>query len=168
MADQDDKSKVVKFSKKTKNKATGFEEKWGRDVARLGFTQVPSLLLKAQRRLGLKPTHLAVILQILDHWWDPERPAWPGKKLLSDKLGINPRQVQRVIAELESRGYIRRVERHHASGGKTSNQYDFTGLVNELKKIAPDFQAIEDETRAKRRAVVRRGYRATKTQGTPN
>ena len=74
------------------------EKKWGKKVLALGFCIVPSLLLKAQRRIGLNPSQLAVLLQLLDHWWERERRPYPGKKLLAERLGISPRQVQRYNA----------------------------------------------------------------------
>ena len=46
------------------------EEKWGKPVMDLGFRIVPSLLLRAQARLGLNPTQLAVLLHLADYWWD--------------------------------------------------------------------------------------------------
>lgn len=159
MADSGKDNKVITLGKKAKTKTTVFQEKWGHDVARFRFTMVPSLLLKAQSRLGLKPTHLAVIIQILDHWWEADRKAWPSKEHLAAKLGIHPRNVQRAVAELEKRGYIERRQRYWPSGGKATNEYDFSGLVRALKKIAPDFQKAEEEAKANKNAVVRRGFR---------
>jgi predicted transcriptional regulator len=166
MASNDNGPKVIKLGKTPKSKSTVFQEKWGHDVARFRFTMVPSLLLKAQSRLGLKPTHLAVIIQILEHWWEADRKAWPSKDLLAAKLGIHPRNVQRAVAELEKRGYIERKQRYWPSGGKATNEYDFDGLVSALKKIAPDFQKAEEEAKAKKEAVVRRGYRV-RASGAP-
>ncbi|MCY3878283.1 MAG: helix-turn-helix domain-containing protein, partial [Rhodobacteraceae bacterium] len=77
------------------------EKKWGKKVMKLGFCIVPSLLLKAQQRIGLNPTHLAVLIQLCDFWWDEARKPHPGKKLLAERLGLGERQVQRYIAELE-------------------------------------------------------------------
>jgi hypothetical protein len=159
VADNDNDDKVIGLRKKAKSKSTVFQEKWGHDVARFRFTMIPSLLLKAQSRLGLKPNHLAVIVQILEHWWEADRKAFPSKALLAAKLGIHPRNVQKAIADLEKRGYIERKQRYWPSGGKTTNEYGFGGLVSALKKIAPDFQRVEDEAIEKRQAVARRGYR---------
>ena len=38
------------------------ERKWGKPVMDLGFCIIPSLLLRAQARLGLNPTQLAVLM----------------------------------------------------------------------------------------------------------
>ena len=133
------------------------EEKWGKEVIDLGFTIIPSLLLQAQARLGLKPNHLAVLLQIIDFWWDEARKPYPSKKLLAQRLNLSERQVQRLIAELEKAGLLRRIERHSPNKGRQSNEYDLSGLVERLQRLAPEFQQAVDEAKALRRQIARRG-----------
>ena len=53
-------------------------DKWGREVLDLGFCVLPSLVFRAQRRLGLNLTQLAVLLQLADFWWAP--PASPSQR----------------------------------------------------------------------------------------
>ena len=77
------------------------EKKWGRAVVKLGFSIIPSLIFRAQARLGLNPTQLAVLLQLADYWWDEQRHPYPSKQTLADRLGLSARQVQRHIADLE-------------------------------------------------------------------
>lgn len=115
------------------------DKKWGKDVMKLGFSIIPSLLLRAQQRLGLNPTQLAILLQLADYWWDEERKPFPSKQALSDRLGISPRQIQRYIAELEAAGLVKRIERRAAHQGKLSNTYDLSGLVERLKKLEPEY-----------------------------
>ncbi len=135
------------------------EEKWGKPVMDLGFCIVPSLLLRAQARLGLNPTQLAVLLHLADYWWDVGRKPYPSKQRLADRLKLGPRQVQRYIAELEEAGLVRRIERRAPHKGKISNEYDLTGLVKRLAGLEPDFRQVEEEVRANRRAVERPGGR---------
>jgi predicted transcriptional regulator len=137
----------------------GLEKKWGAEVVKAGFCIVPSLLLRAQRRLHLSPTQLAVLLQLCDFWWDEGRKLYPSKEKIAERLGLGPRQVQRIIAGLEKEGLVTRVERRAVHGGKLSNIYDLSGLVKRLKEIAPDFLKVEEETRSRRRAVARPGFR---------
>lgn len=40
------------------------EQKWGRDVMKFGFCIVPSLLLRAQERLKLNATQLAILMHL--------------------------------------------------------------------------------------------------------
>lgn len=137
-------------------------EKWGAQVMAEGFCLIPSLLLRAQPRLHLSPTQLAVLLQIIDHWWEADRKPYPGKKELSDRLGISQRQVQRYLTELEEEGLLRRVERYGDHGGRLSNLYDLQGLVDKLTEIAPDFRKIRDEGRKDRKAASKPGWRPRK------
>lgn len=134
------------------------EEKWGKKVMALGFCMVPSLLLRAQGRLGLNPTQLAIIMQLCEYWWDNERKPYPSKKALSERLGIGSRQLQRHLAELEKAELIRRVERRNNVGAKLSNRYDLDGLVKRLQELEPEFRRAEKKAKAERQTVSKRGH----------
>ena len=135
------------------------QKKWGKNVMALGFCIVPSLLLQAQNRLGLNPTQLAVLMQLCDFWWKSERKPYPSKGTLAERLSLSPRQVQRYIAELENAGLVQRIERRDSHGGKRSNFYDLSGLVNRLEELESDFREVKEKSKATRKAVSRRGYR---------
>jgi hypothetical protein len=135
------------------------EEKWGRSVIDRGFVIVPALLLRAQRRLRITPTQLAVLIHLVDIWWHAGQRPFPSKRLLSERVGLGPRQVQRCIAQLESAGYLQRVERIVPIKGKTSNEYDLTGLVARLQELEPEFRRADEEARRVRAEVRRPGFR---------
>ena len=135
------------------------EEKWGLAVMSMGFCLVPSLLLRAQQRLRLTPTQLAVLLQLCDYWWDEKRKPYPSKETLAQRLGLSARQVQRHIADLEKAGLVMRIERYGQHGGKLSNTYDLSGLVQRLKELEPEFREVEEQNRMRRQAVARPGMR---------
>lgn len=136
------------------------EQKWGRPVMAIGFCVVPSLLLRAQRRLNLTPTKLAILMHLADYWWSVERKPYPSKKTLGERLGLGERQIQRHIAELEEAKLVRRIERTAAHRGKLTNEYDLSGLVQRLKEIEPDFREVEENVKKNRRSVARPGIRA--------
>lgn len=137
----------------TKKPRQSTNNKWGKAVIDLGFSIVPSLLLRAQQRLGLNPTQLAVLLQLADYWWEEERKPHPGKKALSERLGLSTRQVQRYIAELEAAGLVQRIPRTAAHRGKLTNEYDLSGLVTRLQTLAPEFKEADES----KRKVSKRG-----------
>jgi DNA-binding MarR family transcriptional regulator len=141
------------------------ERKWGKPVMELGFCVVPSLLLRAQARLKLTPTKLALLMHLADYWWDVERKPYPSKKTLGERLGLGERQVQRHIAELEEAKLVQRIERRAAHRGKLTNEYDLSGLVARLKEIEPEFRKVEEEVKEKRRAVARPGIRPRRAAG---
>ena len=136
----------------------------GRGVIALGFCIVPSLLLRAQRRLGLSPTQLAILMQLCDFWWDSERKPYPSKATLAERLGLSPRQVQRHVAELETAGIVRRTQRRLSHGGKTTNSYDLGGLVKRLRELEPEFREVEEKARAARRAVSRPRHKRNQSE----
>ncbi|WP_341645023.1 helix-turn-helix domain-containing protein [Thauera sp. SDU_THAU2] len=155
MANTPNQSKRDESAPKRERKAKqASDEKWGTAVMKLGFCIIPSVLLRAQQRLGLNPTQLAVLLQLVDHWWDQERKPYPSKQSLSDRLGLGTRQIQRYIAELEAAGFVKRIERRATHRGKLSNEYDLSGLVERLNKLAPE---IEEANEFKRQAMRRGG-----------
>ncbi len=148
----------------TSPKKNGSDEKWGREVMRHGHTTIPALLLRAQQRLGLNPTQLAVLLQLMDYWWDQDRKPYPSKQSLSDRLGLKPRQIQRHIADLEKAGLVQRIERTATHRGKISNEYDLSGLVERLKKLEPEFWKAKEI----QREVFRKGGLNRRTQAEPS
>lgn len=160
MADQDTDAKVLPFTGKQsgKGRPNGLrpaERKWGKRVIGLGYSILPSLLFRAQRRLGVSAIQLAIIVQIADYWWDHERKPYPSKAELAARLNIHPRNVQRHIAALEKRGLLKRENRYWSKGGQTSNAYDLWGIVEKLKKLEPEFTKAAEESRAQRRKLER-------------
>jgi hypothetical protein len=153
----DEASILSKIPKAKTTKASA--SKWGPKVMDLGFCILPSLIFRAQRRLGLNPTQLAVLLQLADFWWDAARKPFPKKTDLADRLNLSDRQVQRHIADLEAAGFVRRIERVASHRGKISNEYDLSGLVEKLKALEPEFREVAEETKARKKAVAKPGFR---------
>lgn len=82
---------------------------------------------------------------------------YPTIDTLGERMGLKHRQVQRILAELESAGLLIRVERIAAHMGKMSNEYDLSGLVKKLQEIAPEFlEANEQAKEAKKKVTKRR------------
>lgn len=152
-------SKVVPL-RPTKAQKRRSEAKWGTAVIAQGFCIIPALLFRAQRRLGLSPTQLALILQIAEFWWDDGKLPWPKKETVADRLNLSEKQVQRLVRDLEQRGYLTRLKRV-TSHGQTSNAYDFGGLVAKLQSLAPEFA----EAAAAKRKVERPGGLKRKVAG---
>lgn len=151
-------SNVVTLPQKLSGRSS--EKKWGKAVCDLGFSIIPSLIFRAQARLGLNATQLAVLLQLADYWWDQERHPYPSKATLGERLQLSPRQVQRYIAELETAGFVKRIGRFASHKGRLSNHYDLSGLVAKLKKLEPEFREVED----RKKQVSKRGGLRNLTQ----
>lgn len=133
------------------------EKKWGRAVMASGYSMIPSLIFRAQARLGLSCAQLAVLLHLVDYWWHRAKLPYPSKKTLAERMHLGERQIQRYLTELEDGGFIRRIERFAGHKGQQSNMYDLTGLVDKLKKLEPDFRQVREEAEEKARAVAKPG-----------
>ncbi|WP_226635879.1 helix-turn-helix domain-containing protein [Brevundimonas poindexterae] len=135
------------------------EKKYGKPVMDLGFCIVPSLLMQAQARLGINPVQFNIIMHLADIWWDAAHRPWPKKQLLAERMGMSERQVQRQIAELEDAGLVTRIGRTRPGRGKTSNEYDLSGLVKRLRALEPEFTDMKQEIQKRRRAVAQPKHR---------
>jgi predicted transcriptional regulator len=153
----DSEPTVVPFQPKVALKAS--EKKWGHDVLRHGWCLLPSLLFRAQRKLNITALQMAVLLQLLEHWWEAERAPYPSKETIAHRLDMSARQVQRHIAALEQAGYVRRRERKAVNHGQLSNFYEFDGLVAALKRIEPEVAQAFAESRQRIRAATGRGVK---------
>jgi predicted transcriptional regulator len=113
------------------------------------------MLMKAQARIGLNPVQFNIIMHLLDQWWTADRLPWPSKGLLAERMNMSARQVQRQIAELEGAGLIQRIGRTRPGKGKTSNEYDLSGLINKMKELEPEFTKAKQEAQARQKALSR-------------
>lgn len=155
-------AKVVPIKPKADTRKAS-EKKYGKPVMDLGFCIVPSLLMQAQARLGINPVQFNIIMHLADIWWDVAQRPWPKKQLLAERIGMSERQVQRQIAELESAGLVQRIERTRPGRGKTSNEYDLSGLVKRLKELEPEFTEMKQENQKRRKVVALPKHRRAST-----
>ncbi len=136
-----------------KTKTQKSQEKWSKEVLDEGFCIVPSILLRAQKRIGLNPSQLILLIQLLDYWWEVDNKPFPSKKDLGNRVGLGARQVQRYLTDLENAGLIKREARVVAGKGRTTNKYDLSGLVKKLNELAPEFKQVKEL----KKAVERQG-----------
>lgn len=115
------------------------EKKWGKAVMSHGYCILPSILLQAQARLAVSPQEMIVLLQLVEHWWQADSKVYPSKQAIGDRVGLSAKQVQRHVRRLQDAKLVQRKERVLPGIGRTSNEYDLTGLVTKLKAIEADF-----------------------------
>lgn len=148
-----DKTQNVVAFPDSKTKDFRPEKIWGKRVLDVGFTVVPSILIRGQRRLGLSPTQLNVLLQLLEHWWEHDNAPYPSVGLIAERIDRHPRSIQKVVRDLETAGFVKRVFRKTRFGDNDTNRYDLSGTVEKAKGLEPDFRK-EKEERLARKGVV--------------
>lgn len=131
-----------KKSKKPPAEDKSISDRWGKDLTAAGWTAVPNVLFEYSQELGLKTLDMVIILHLAGYWWRKGNDPFPSKATLARKIGVEPRTVQRAIADLEAKGYIERTKRFASSGGNLSNSYSFEGLIKKARSFAK--QMISD------------------------
>lgn len=157
MPSKSNQDNVIQLRPSKANKVS--EKKWSKPVLDLGFCILPSLMFRAQRRLGLNATQLTLLIHLADYWWHEDRKPYPAVKTLGERMNLGERQIRRLLAELEKAGFLKRIERRAAHRGKLTNEYDLSGLVKKLRALEPEFRKVEEEIKQSRKAVTRRGAR---------
>lgn len=109
-------------------------EKWG-DAGIAGFQVLPDILLKKQVELGLSPTDMLVLINILMHWWYHDKRPFPRNALIASRMGVDARTVQRSIRKMTDLGLIRR-EQETLENGETVWVVDVGSLVDRLSAFA--------------------------------
>lgn len=156
----------VKPDPKSSDEEKILTRKWGKEIMAANYTVVPSVLIRGQERLGINATELAVLINLLDHWWEADKMPWPSKGLIAERLQVSEKTVQRAIVRLETGGLLKRSPRYNQkTGGRTSNEYDLSPLVAALKPIAIDMAKADKDAQALKKQAQRPGWKSKSTRG---
>ena len=104
---------------------------WG-EILDEGFTSVPNILLRYRSRIGLKPKHVMLIIDIMSYKWDSKYP-FPSYSTLASRSGIEERSVKRITQDLEELGLLVKSPRFdEETGAQVTTVFDFRPLVQKL------------------------------------
>jgi predicted transcriptional regulator len=125
---------LIEFpSDATITRTASLRSKWGDAVGEgSGFVAVPLPLLRLQVKLGLTPTDMLVLINLLAHWWNPTVAVFPRTTTIARRMGVNERTVQRSMRKLIRLGLAER-----GSDEKGRRTYQFKGLVKRLNRDLP-------------------------------
>lgn len=118
-----------------------FEEKWGDGALVMGWTGIPTSLFFLQGTLSLSPLAFNVLINLIAHWWKLGEWPHPSQELISKRMNLSVRTIQRGIAELEDAGIVlkQRTSQDHPKY-KGRNIYNLTPLVELLNNFTPDLK----------------------------
>lgn len=124
-------------------RTASLREKWGDAVGEgSGFVAVPLPLLRLQAKLGLTPTDMLVLVNMLAHWWNPSAAVFPRTSTIARRMGVNDRTVQRSIGKLTRLGLAER-----GTDEKGRRTLQFSGLVKRLNRDLPAAMRIAGSER---------------------
>ena len=153
MAGESAEAEIIKFPKEASKKTSSTEQIWGKPVYSHGYAGIPSILIQAQRRLGINPMQMNIIVQLLDYWFEPSRRPFPTKQDLAKRIGVTEKTIQNNVRELEKAGLIHRVQRKTAAGDWNSNIYNLDGLILRVQAMEPEFAAEKKKRREAKAAL---------------
>jgi predicted transcriptional regulator len=136
------------------------ERIFGSKVLSHGYTGIPNILLRGQKRLGISATQFNIIAQLLSYWFDPDRPPFPPKRDLAGRIGITEQTLRINIKALEDQGLVDREQRLTTAGDYSSNIYHLDGLVKKLNELEPDFEEERKERQDSRALTEKPNARA--------
>jgi len=153
---EDDADNVIPITtmKKPQDEEKTLTRKWGKTTMDANYTVLPSALVRGQERLGINANEFAVLVHLLDHWWEAEKMPFPTKKTIAARLQVSDKTVQRALVQLEAGGLLKRNARYNPkTNGRTSNEYDLSPLVAKLTEISRDMISASKTAReAKKKA----------------
>jgi DNA-binding MarR family transcriptional regulator len=136
------------------------ERIFGPKVLSHGYTGIPNILLRGQKRLGISATQFNIIAQLLSYWIDPNRPPFPSKRELAGRIGITEQTLRINVKALEKQELVVREQRVSAFGDFSSNTYRLDGLVKKLTELEPDFEEERKERQVGRALTEKPNARA--------
>lgn len=86
------------------------ESKWGDEVTRAGWTNVPNTLLKNAYRLKLDPTETLTLIYLMRFWWKSSDMPYPSISKTSIEMGVTRKTMAKKFASLQAKGLIELVK----------------------------------------------------------
>jgi len=118
---------------------------WG-EILDEGFTSVPNILLRYRSRIGLKPKHIMLIIDIMSFKWDKGSP-FPSYSTLSLRAGVEERSIKRITQDLEELRLLVKTPRFdEETGAQVTTVFDFRPLVqNLIEEMNKDQEGVSIE-----------------------
>lgn len=145
---------VVAFPPKADAAApNNFEMIWGKKVKSHGYAAIPTILIRSQHRLGINRTQFCLLMHLLDLYWSRDRPPFPTKQQLADRIGIKMSSIKPNMKALETAGLIKRVQHKTSAGDWGANTYHLDGLIAKIQAMEPEFAEEKKKRVAERKRV---------------
>jgi DNA-binding transcriptional regulator YhcF (GntR family) len=130
------------------------EQKWSAPVIAAGYTVLPSIVLKRQKKLGLDSLDINIVMHLLSYWWKGSDLPFPSKRSLAEAIGVDQSTIRRRVQKLEGAGYVVRVSRKGSNGISKSNRYNLSGLIEAIKPLAAEENELIKQRQAKKEQQI--------------
>lgn len=111
------------------------EVMWGIEILEEGYTQIPNLITRYHRKIGLTPGEWSFISVLLTYKHDSKDP-YPSAETLADTLDCSVKQIEKYISSLKSKDLIKVYRTKSKKTGKYGNNiYNFKPLIDAILAI---------------------------------
>jgi hypothetical protein len=109
-----------------------FSFRWGIPVVDGGYTTIPNFFLDHYAEVGVTPVEFATIIHLARYQYEyADSECRPSLATVARQMGYSDRNLRKILAGLEERGYLVR----HFRPGKTTI-YDFSGFSRAVLEAA--------------------------------
>ena len=84
------------------------------DVMAGGFCPVPNYLITQQDKFGLNTTEMVILLNLMMHWYEPNKDVFPATDTLAKRIGLSRRAIQLGLKSLVEKGFIEELKNMRA------------------------------------------------------
>lgn len=84
---------------------------------------------------------------------------YPSKARMGEIVGKDKSTIQKHLRQMENQGLLKRKKRFQHAGGQTSNEYDLSGLIQQLsaaskKELKAQMKQNDDVARKRRGHIL--------------
>jgi predicted transcriptional regulator len=139
---------------RSRNKDKTLLDRFGKGPKKLGWVQVPNILIRHLSGLGLTTSEFAVLFLLITYV-SKEHDAHPALSTMAQSLGMSEDTVRRNIRRLEKKGFVEVEYRKQSRDRNLSNVYRFEGLYKAVKRRAyGSLKRDHDKGASSRRAAL--------------
>ncbi|MFP5109692.1 helix-turn-helix domain-containing protein [Neobacillus sp. C211] len=118
-----------------KNGEQGLIAKWGNEVFDDGVMNAPMCITNYGYRF-VTGGEFSFIMCLMGYKYDNRNP-FPSQETIAKKMGVHVKQIERWVDSLfNKKGLINIYERHLPDGTRTSNEYDFSPLLEKCLEVS--------------------------------
>lgn len=125
---------MYKIYKKSKE-VTKFMKKYGSAISHFGFTQIPNILLRHSKNLGLKNSDLVFACELISRDFEGSYKCYAGYRRIAKESGKVYTTICSSAKRLIELGYLEVYQDAHAYDPRTKVK-DFSGLMKKIRQYA--------------------------------
>lgn len=130
------------------------------ELADAGFQALPDVLLLYQSNVGVSSEELNVLLNLMAHWYEPDRMPYPSSISIARRMGVSRRTIQRVLANLVEKGFVEKLK---PTAAPQAAAYNVEPLLEKFRPFARHRAAALGRLRPLERDVAQRIERPLST-----